>query len=172
MRCLQPCDLPKLRSLWCSGLATQDPRAAPKIFHAHYGQALPKLDRRRALELVAGCGAEGTLRANGFAISAMVELIRAGLATATAERVVAGSCKIEVARVRITDAGRKVLAASAFNLSSVKRFTLRLPTICQSDARSISEEMTDAQAHYCGCGGRPSGDRDCLVGGPRSPFQN
>jgi len=28
----------------------------------------------------------------------------------------------------------------------VKYFRLRLPTICQSSARSISEEMTDAQA--------------------------
>ena len=93
---------------------------------------VPKLDHRRALELL---GAEGILRANGFAISDMVELVRAGLATATAERVVAGSCKIEVARVRTTDAGRKVLAASAFNLCSVKRFTLRLPTICQSPMR-------------------------------------
>jgi hypothetical protein len=61
------------------------PPRRPENFHAHYGQALPKLDRRRALELVAGCGAEG----NGFAIRDMVELIRAGLATATAERVVA-----------------------------------------------------------------------------------
>ena len=35
----------------------------------------------------------------------MVELVRAGLATVTAERVVAGSRKMEVAMVRITDAG-------------------------------------------------------------------
>jgi hypothetical protein len=40
----------------------------------------------------------------------MVELVRAGLATATAEHVVAGNRKIEVARVRITDAGRHMLA--------------------------------------------------------------
>jgi acyl-coenzyme A thioesterase PaaI-like protein len=42
----------------------------------------------------------------------MVELIRAGLATAQAERVVAGGKTVEVARVRITDAGRRVLAES------------------------------------------------------------
>src|SRR5262245_29615529 len=35
----------------------------------------------------------------------LVELVRAGLATATAERVVAGSKTMEVARVRITEAG-------------------------------------------------------------------
>jgi hypothetical protein len=39
----------------------------------------------------------------------MVELVQAVLATATPERVVAGSNTIEVARLRITDAGRKVL---------------------------------------------------------------
>jgi hypothetical protein len=33
----------------------------------------------------------------------MVELVRAGLATASAERVVAGGKTIEIARVRITD---------------------------------------------------------------------
>jgi hypothetical protein len=39
----------------------------------------------------------------------MVEIINAGLASATAERVVAGKRKLEVARVRITDAGRRAL---------------------------------------------------------------
>jgi hypothetical protein len=58
--------------------------------------AAPSPDRRRALELLASLH--------------MVELVRAGLATATAERVVAGSRKIEVARVRITAAGRRALA--------------------------------------------------------------
>jgi hypothetical protein len=50
--------------------------------------------------------------AHGFTVAQMVELVRTGLATATAERVVAGSRKLEVARVRITDAGRKALAAT------------------------------------------------------------
>jgi hypothetical protein len=72
-----------------------------------------KPDRVRALELLAGCGdegcAEGILRAHGFTISDIVELVQAKLATATAERVVAGSRKMEVARVKITDAGRRVL---------------------------------------------------------------
>jgi hypothetical protein len=48
--------------------------------------------------------------AHGFTIPQLVELVRAGLATATGERVVAGSRKIEVARVRITEAGRRALA--------------------------------------------------------------
>jgi len=52
------------------------------------------------------------MRAHGFTVAQMVELVRAGLATATAERVVAGSRTIEVARVRITEAGRRALLAS------------------------------------------------------------
>jgi hypothetical protein len=48
--------------------------------------------------------------AHGFSIDMMVEVVNAGLATATAERVVAGARTIEVARVRITDAGRRALA--------------------------------------------------------------
>jgi hypothetical protein len=68
-----------------------------------------KPDRIRALELLASCDngcPEGILQAHGFAISDMVELVRAGLAMASAERVIAGS---RVARVRITAAGRRVL---------------------------------------------------------------
>jgi hypothetical protein len=40
----------------------------------------------------------------------MDKLVGAGLATATTERVAMGSRSIEVARVRITDAGWKALA--------------------------------------------------------------
>ena len=47
--------------------------------------------------------------ANGFTIDLLVELVRDGLASATAERVVSGRETIEVARVRITEAGRKAL---------------------------------------------------------------
>jgi hypothetical protein len=75
----------------------------------------PKPDRRRALELLASCRdgcSEAIMLAHGFTIDMMVELVNAGLATATAERVVAGRHTIEVARVRITDAGRRALAKS------------------------------------------------------------
>lgn len=53
--------------------------------------------------------------AHGFTVPQMVALIRAGLATATGERVVAGTRKIEVATVRITEAGRKALAGEVMN---------------------------------------------------------
>jgi hypothetical protein len=46
--------------------------------------------------------------AHGFTIPLMVELVRAGLASA--ERMVAGNKTMEVARVRITKAGRRAHA--------------------------------------------------------------
>jgi hypothetical protein len=78
---------------------------------------MPKPDRRRALELLAaspdGC-TEAILAAHGFTVEQLVEVVRAGLATATAERIVAGERTIEVARVRITEAGRRVLGEIGF----------------------------------------------------------
>jgi hypothetical protein len=50
--------------------------------------------------------------AHEFTIAQVVELVRAGLATATTERVVGGSRTFEVARVWITEAGRRALAQS------------------------------------------------------------
>jgi hypothetical protein len=73
----------------------------------------PPATRRRALELLAasrdGC-TEAIMLAHGFSIDLMVELINAGLATAQTERMVAAGKRIEVARVRITEAGRRALA--------------------------------------------------------------
>jgi hypothetical protein len=48
--------------------------------------------------------------AHGITVDVLVGLVRAGLATAHAERVKAGGQTVEVARVRITDAGRRALA--------------------------------------------------------------
>jgi len=47
--------------------------------------------------------------AHGFTIPLMVEPVRAGLATATAERMVAGGKAMEIARVKITEAARRAL---------------------------------------------------------------
>jgi len=74
---------------------------------------IPPATRRRALELLAGSRdgcTEAIMLAHGFTIEQMVELVRAGLATAKAERVVAGGRTIEVACVRITEAGPRTLA--------------------------------------------------------------
>ena len=51
--------------------------------------------------------------ANGFPVEMLVELISTGLASAQAERMIAGSKQIEVARVRITEAGRRALGSGA-----------------------------------------------------------
>ena len=71
----------------------------------------PTPDRRRALELLASSRdgvTEAMMLAHGFTVEQMI--VHAGLASATAERVVAGGRAMEVARVRITEAGRKALA--------------------------------------------------------------
>jgi hypothetical protein len=77
---------------------------------------VPLATRRRALELLASCRdgcTEAIMLAHGFTMTQMVEPVRAGLASAQSERVVAGGRSIEVARVRITDAGRWALAGRA-----------------------------------------------------------
>jgi hypothetical protein len=48
--------------------------------------------------------------AHGFTIKQMVELVHAGLATATTGGAMAGAQPTMVARVRITEAGRRVLS--------------------------------------------------------------
>jgi hypothetical protein len=67
-----------------------------------------KRERRRALELLAaspdGCS-EAIMLAHGFTVDFLVELIRTEMATTWTERVVAGGRAMEVARVRITEAG-------------------------------------------------------------------
>jgi hypothetical protein len=61
----------------------------------------PPATRRRALELLAGShdgATEAIMLAHGFTIEMLVDLVRAGLATAKAERVVAGWRKFAVHR--------------------------------------------------------------------------
>jgi hypothetical protein len=54
---------------------------------------------------------EASLLAHGFKIEMLADLIRAGLATAKIERMMAGKRPIEVVRVRITEPGRRALAS-------------------------------------------------------------
>jgi hypothetical protein len=53
---------------------------------------------------------EAIMLAHGFKLSLLVDLIRDGLASAKSERVIAGRRTVEVACMRITDAGRQGLA--------------------------------------------------------------
>jgi hypothetical protein len=71
------------------------------------------ITRRRALELLASCRdgcTEAIMLAHGLSVEQMVELVRGGLASVVAQRVVAGQDVMEIARVRITEAGRRALA--------------------------------------------------------------
>jgi len=84
---------------------------APMRRPYHYRRPHP--DRRRALELLAasrkGC-TKAMTRAHGFSIDMLLDLLKAGLATTKRERMVAGGRQTDVARVRITEAGRRALA--------------------------------------------------------------
>ena len=76
----------------------------------------PRPPRVRALELLAGYGVEGCsealMLAHGFTTDLLVELICAGLAGATRERVIAGTRNMEATKLRITEAGRRALAGT------------------------------------------------------------
>jgi hypothetical protein len=52
---------------------------------------------------------EAMLAAHGFTVAQMVDLVHTGLATAHSQRVVVGRRTIEIAHVKITEAGRQVL---------------------------------------------------------------
>src|SRR5262245_34108360 len=84
--------------------------------HPHRHRRGPKPDRRRALELLAaspdGC-TEALMFANGFTAELLLELVRAGLASAHAERVVADGRMMEVARVKISEAAWRAVAGDA-----------------------------------------------------------
>ena len=73
-------------------------------------------DRRRALTVLAGSAdgvTEALMLARGFTIPLLVELIHAGLASATIDRVIAGRRTLNVVRLKITDVGRQELAGRA-----------------------------------------------------------
>jgi hypothetical protein len=94
-------------SICFSYVSADSPDRLPRAMRRSNRKRRPKPDRRRALKLFASCRdgcTEGVMLAHGFTIEQGLELVRAGLASATAERVRAGSKTIKVARVRITGA--------------------------------------------------------------------
>jgi len=84
--------------------------------YPHRRRRGPKPDRRRALELLAaspeGC-TEALMFANGFTAELLIELVRAGLASAHAERMATDGKMTEVARVKISKAGWQALEGDA-----------------------------------------------------------
>ena len=90
------------RSSWYSRVSSQvRDTTAHSMLQPYRRRRGPKPDRRRALELLAaspdGC-TEALMFANGFTAELLLELVRAGLASAHAERVVADGRMMEVAR--------------------------------------------------------------------------
>jgi hypothetical protein len=72
-------------------------------------------EQRRALAMLATADRNGApqalLSAHGFDASLIAGLVNRGLATLTAEKILAGGKLIAVAKARITKAGREALAA-------------------------------------------------------------
>jgi hypothetical protein len=70
-------------------------------------------EERRALKILADAGLHGctgaTLFSHGFRADMVADLVRAGLVTAHRETMKVGKRTFGVARVRITDAGRRAL---------------------------------------------------------------
>ena len=70
-------------------------------------------EQRRALEMLADAGLRGCtgadLFAHGFNMDVIADLVLMGFATANQETMRVGGRKIQVARVRIMDAGRREL---------------------------------------------------------------
>ena len=71
-------------------------------------------EQHRALALLAdtprGCLETVLIDVEGFTVDALAELVRVGYVSLAPETVRAAGRKIEVARVRITDAGRRAIA--------------------------------------------------------------
>lgn len=86
--------------------------AIPAISHTIIVMDL-SAEQRRALKILAAAGPDGctgaTLFSRRFTIHMLADLVRDGLATARREIVRIGARKITVARVWITDAGRKAI---------------------------------------------------------------
>jgi hypothetical protein len=94
----------------------------PTPSHQRSRKRIPNPDRRRALELLAsspdGC-TEGLMVANGFTVELLLELVRTGLASAHAERRIVDGKMTEVARVGITDEGRRLLGSDSVTTKRV-----------------------------------------------------
>jgi hypothetical protein len=65
----------------------------------------------RALSILAGSPdgcTESMMLAHGFTVDFLTELVLSGLATATVDRMIAGRKQVDVTRVQITEAGRRL----------------------------------------------------------------
>jgi hypothetical protein len=99
---------------------------------------MTKRGRHRALALLAEAPdgvTEAIMVAHGFAIPDMVELVRAGLASARAQRMRVGSKMVEVGTLRITANGRAVLLDTSPTPRKAKAVKVVAPSRRQSSRR-------------------------------------
>ena len=119
-----------------------------------YRRRGPKPDRRRALELLAaspeGC-TEAQMFANGFTAELLIELVRAGLVSAHAERVVGDGKMTEVARVKLSEAGWQALAGDAINARA--KSTRGAASSSRFSAARLHGPSRRARSSPSGCGG-------------------
>ena len=100
--------------------------------------------RRRVLELLAspdGC-TEPLLLANGFSADLLIELVRAGLVSAQVEGMMAGDKRVEIARARITEAGRQALSRynlCEVNVSPIEPTSTRPPVVSDQQHCTLGE---------------------------------
>src|SRR5262249_57802913 len=93
------------------------------------------------------------LRAHGFSMEMMVELVKAGLATTKRERIVADGRQTAVVRVRITDAGRQALAKmSKISTSANVRPCFVCENLFQSCSPAGGRTACGSRAAYRGRG--------------------
>jgi len=82
--------------------------------HPTADQRHPTADQRRALTIIAKSGLAGCtehlLLAHSFSLEFLAGLVRDGFASVTPERARAGGKMIVICRLRLTDAGTRVMS--------------------------------------------------------------
>jgi hypothetical protein len=85
----------------------------PTPNHQQSRKRVPKPHQRRALALLVGCGDAGCTEAvmllHGFTVAQLAELVRDGFAATTTEPAVGDGQQFDIARFKITEAGRQTL---------------------------------------------------------------
>src|SRR5262245_14969802 len=104
----------------------------------------PKPDHHRVLALLASSRDGLTQTAvpkHGCTVEQIDELVSAGLATASTQRIPKGHRTIEVARVKITSEGRRALAAST--AANSRSCLIASPSMPNGAQTAISDQLAN-----------------------------